>query len=392
MQLGSFIKSIPDKYKRVVVYNTYSPKVDSIRFIAIISVILCHVFVHTNTYATYKIHNHEIEDYWIFNLVQGVFLFFVLSGYLLATTFFRSEKEISAPVLKKYYLRRLTRLEPPYLLILIFSFCVLVFLKHKYEFSFLFPHFISSVFYSSNLVYPEVVMPLVLPLAWTLEMEMQFYIILPFLMFLYKKNKTMSRIIAIAIIIILRIVLIKYKVFTVSNMGYSFSYFVAGILLADIIQNTDVTKFKKNNYKIWYSLLGIICILLLWRIDWQERYYDHKPDFMPFICILFFYLILSKNIFSPFFTNKWVSFIGGMCYSLYLTHFIIISFFGKFTLQIKFTEYYLINYCIQVILLLPLVLIGGFLFYRFIELPTMNKDWVKKIFKKNDTSTTLKEG
>ncbi len=55
--------------------------------------------------------------YWIGNGDRGVELFFVISGMILAMPFARQYLTDGKSVsLRKYYMRRVTRLEPPYIL------------------------------------------------------------------------------------------------------------------------------------------------------------------------------------------------------------------------------------------------------------------------------------
>ena len=75
----------------------------------------------------------------------GVSIFFMISGFILSLPFAKAhfnknpgKKNIS---LKRYYLRRLIRLEPPYIIALIIFFIGNVWVLHKYSFDELLPHF-----------------------------------------------------------------------------------------------------------------------------------------------------------------------------------------------------------------------------------------------------------
>ena len=56
----------------------------------------------------------------------GVQLFFVISGYVLGLGFYRATNEARGVGLKKYFLWRLRRLEPPYVLIMTIFFVLLL--------------------------------------------------------------------------------------------------------------------------------------------------------------------------------------------------------------------------------------------------------------------------
>jgi len=68
-----------------------------------------------------------------------------------------------------------------------------------------------------------------------------------------------------------------------------------------------------------------------------------------------------------------------MCYSIYLLHFVIISFIGNPLLQVRFSENLIINSSIYSIILLVAILIISTLFYLIIERPCMDKNWPTKL-------------
>src|SRR5581483_4845753 len=85
--------------------------------------------------------------------------------------------------LKAYYWRRVTRLEPPYLLAMLLCFLTLVFYWGQSARA-LWPHLLASMFYLHNIVYysPDTMgFSTINPVAWSLEIEVQFYILAPLL-------------------------------------------------------------------------------------------------------------------------------------------------------------------------------------------------------------------
>ncbi len=80
-----------------------------------------------------------------------------------------------------------------------------------------------------------------------------------------------------------------------------------------------------------------------------------------------------------------------MCYSIYLLHYTIISFLGRFTIGIHLTGYYLPNLLLQVILIgIPILLISS-VFYLYIERPFMSKKWMDKLMKKDKKVEEINE-
>jgi peptidoglycan/LPS O-acetylase OafA/YrhL len=115
---------------------------------------------------------------------RGVELFFVISGFILSVPF-ASRYLLNAPKveLKQYYLRRLTRLEPPYFISL-FVCVAAQYVTARRGFHDMAPHLLASFFYLHNLIYGAFA-GAVNGVAWSLEIEIQFYILVPLLALLF---------------------------------------------------------------------------------------------------------------------------------------------------------------------------------------------------------------
>jgi len=75
-------------------------------------------------------------------------------------------------------MRRLTRLEPPYILAMLFRIALLLTVMHK-PLGMVLSHGAASLVYMHSLVFGD--MSTVNPPAWSLEVEIQFYIMAPLL-------------------------------------------------------------------------------------------------------------------------------------------------------------------------------------------------------------------
>ena len=169
---------------------------------------------------------------------MGVPLFFCLSGFILCLPFGREvllkDREIS---LKSFYLRRLTRLEPPYLIALTVFLLVHLFVLGKSS-SEMLPHYVASFFYVHSFVYGE--WSQILPVAWTLEIEVQFYLLAPFIARFYFRRKLVPRRLFLALLIsglsLLSPILVEnlapYHLHR--SLATSAHYFLSGLLLADL--------------------------------------------------------------------------------------------------------------------------------------------------------------
>src|SRR5580704_5790763 len=99
--------------------GTWVPQIDGLRFVAISSVLLFHIMgqLHERTGHAIAVQpRYSLLVRLLNNGDRGVLLFFIISGYILARPFLRQYRLGGKRVeIGKYYLRRITRLEPPYI-------------------------------------------------------------------------------------------------------------------------------------------------------------------------------------------------------------------------------------------------------------------------------------
>ncbi len=143
------------RFQRVTSSGSFIPQIDGLRFIAIFLVIIYHLNEDILKKNAHKYIDNKL-DYIAFNNFigngnRGVQLFFAISGFILALPFaYHYIKGAKKPNIKNYFLRRLTRLEPPYIIIMFVLFLAAIFVVKKVTFHQLFPSFLSSLVYTNN--------------------------------------------------------------------------------------------------------------------------------------------------------------------------------------------------------------------------------------------------
>ncbi|MBV4356456.1 acyltransferase family protein [Pinibacter aurantiacus] len=365
-----------NRFKRITTSGAYYPEIDGIRFLCIVMVMLCHVTMYVQAYIA-KGNVFELSPllYAVVNGGLGVFPFFALSGYILSLPFLKAKfAKQSPPSLKKYFLRRLTRLEPPYIISLMLSFAVLVWALNKFTVNDLLPHFAASLFYVHHIFFPYT-NPVVLPIAWTLEIEMMFYISLPFLLYvLYKLPTLYRRLIIFSVMIIVPLfdagILSNYRFLPVN-----IPYFMAGIMVAEhVVTNENPFAFIPKKIK---SLL-LAGLLFLFFLSGYRALGFNSAQFNPIKLYVILALIVIDKTGYRFFANRYIATIGGMCYSLYLTHYAVISAIGRFIHYPFFGGHFTLNLLVYSFIFLVPALVVGAIFYLLIEQPAMRKNWWKK--------------
>jgi peptidoglycan/LPS O-acetylase OafA/YrhL len=245
----------------------------------------------------------------------------VISGFILSLPFAKwrlnKEKRVS---LKKYFLRRLTRLEPPYIIALIIFFVAHVWVLHKFSFKELLPHFFASASYLHIIIYDS--FSPILPVAWSLEVEVQFYVLAPlfFLIFLIRP-KLIRWLLSSAIIIVGAVYW-----HGVENAVHVFRYiflFFCGILLADLYC-TNTVLFK--NQRLGF-IAGVVSLLGYFFIP---SLHNLAGYLIKIACIfVLIHTVITNDYMKRIFSTKVIIIIGGMCYSIYLLHLAVISFVGQ---------------------------------------------------------------
>ncbi len=160
--------------QRITRTGRYIPEIDGLRFIAIASVVLFHI-----GYAvTHRPGNLDFPPSLPFDIFshghRGVELFFAISGFILALPFAQCCLSSGRPVgLRSYYVRRLTRIEPPYVVALVVFYLAAVLMNTSDVSDSGFARsFWLRLFYLNGLWTGQP--PTLNGVTWSLEVEVQF--------------------------------------------------------------------------------------------------------------------------------------------------------------------------------------------------------------------------
>lgn len=362
--------AVQRRLSRVTSSGLFLPEIDALRFVAIFMVFL----FHASGYVQAKCGVTPQSDQFSSVVAQtighfnfGVQLFFVISGFILAVPFAIQQVEarphVNAGV---YYFRRVSRLCPPYFANLLVVFVLLMFIKAAPA-SEMLPHLFASVFFLHNLIYGE---PSTINyVAWALEIEVQFYLLVPLLGAVFAISKPFWRRGLILAACLFPIILQQAVPSIPFCILRYLQYFMLGFLLANVF----VFDWKRRPTRdaMWdvLSFLGWVAMLLL--LD-QKRL---GPWLLPVCALLCYIGAFRGRWFNRLFCNRWLVTIGGMCYTIYLYHFLIISLVGRFTARHSVGALFWPNLALQVFLLGTCVLLGSALLFVIIEKPCMQRDW-----------------
>jgi peptidoglycan/LPS O-acetylase OafA/YrhL len=383
--LGSLFSTRRTRILRVLSRETSSgrfiPEMDGLRFVAISMVVLFHLNGYLMVKTTFYEHEPVGQRDWLCRAAlvgsHGVELFFVISGFILALPFAAHHLAGAPPMnLRKYYLRRLTRLEPPYF-ITIFFLLALGTLLHAAALPQFYSHLAASLAYLHNLIYGA--QSTVLGVAWSLEIEVQFYLLVPLLTLVFAiSNPIFRRSLLIAATLACLAaqahVLPNGPRFALSIFAYV-QFFLIGFLLADVFLTGWGNSPCWSLYWDAVALAGwpLLFVLL------QSRVLTHW--IFPGLLFVLYCAAFHGRWINRFFANAWITAAGGMCYSIYLIHYEVISAVGRFT---KSAGQHLPN---PVYLVVQFVLVGSAvvvvcgLYFIVLEKPCMNPDWPQRLWR-----------
>ena len=354
---------------------------DGLRFVAISLVILFHL----NGYLLVKASFYErgLTKDWLCNIAltgfHGVELFFVISGFILALPF-ASHHLNGAPAvsLRKYYLRRLARLEPPYF-VSIFLMLALGSLVHKGTASALYSHLAASLFYLHNVVYAAP--STVLGVAWSLEIEVQFYMLVPLLTLIFAiRNTGLRRSLLVGLVVA---TLVGQQFFASQNPRFSLSilaylqFFLVGFLLADVYLATWKSAPKRHLYWDVVALAGwVLMLAALQASDTVEHW------LFPGLILIVYCAAFCGRLTNRFFCNGWITAIGGLCYSIYLIHYEVISAVAR---RSKTFGTHLPNpvyLVVQVVGVGVVIVAVCGMYFIILEKPCMRRDWPQRLWQR----------
>jgi peptidoglycan/LPS O-acetylase OafA/YrhL len=359
----------------------YIPQVDGLRFVAIASVFVFHTQLRLHEAFGGPMGTRPRVHDPLGALVSqgrlGVHVFFVISGFVLGLPFASQRLAAGRPVsLRRYFLRRLTRIEPPYLVALTLFFLIAATTTWWGTGA-------GPVDLATGVVYGH---GLVLgthnpidPPFWTLEIEVQFYVLAPVLALLFAISLRERRRLVIALVAMgvtavqggLATPAIAVLSGTILNV---LQFFLVGFLLADIYIVDWRGDPTTNGMWDWVSIVGWPLFFAGGLLGVQVIHVA-----LPWIALLLFIAAFRGRRTSRALGSPWVRTIGGMCYSIYLIHTPLLWMLTHQTASIAFDAPSTANVAFQAVLLAPVVLMASAAFFLLIEKPCMDPDWLARL-------------
>ncbi len=351
----------------------YRPDIDGLRAVAVICVILFHF-------------NPE----FLIGGYLGVDIFFVISGYLITRLISKAFEQKEFSILS-FWKRRINRLMPSMLLMLSITLLTAIILLFGSERLTLSNNAVAAFTSWSNIYLWRVTdsywaenaasMPLLH--TWSLSVEEQFYLIFPFALILLYKLKNRLALVSVLFITMLA----SYWLDRVYG-GYSAS-----------AKENSIASFYFLHTRLWELLLGSLVSFLPpfqhTNKSWS-RIFGLTGPIIGLVFIGISVVVIGKNdidridtalacigsglliyfggqdFLSRFLlSNRLMTYIGKLSYSLYLWHWPVIVFSGYLILKPTWQEYFLIS-----LLIITLSLIAHYLIEKPMRYKPSRMNWV----------------
>ncbi|MCD0469788.1 acyltransferase family protein [Flavobacterium sp. JAS] len=313
----------------------------------------------------------HLNSLWLPGGFLGVDVFFVISGYLMTTLIIDdiTKEKFS---FKVFFLKRFKRIIPAYYFCLLaVAFAVSYYYLYSDLDSFKNILFRSALFISNrsfasgNTYFGAQQSENPLLHTWSLAIEMQFYVLLPFLLYFFKKHIVK---ITLSIIFILTI----YSSYQIEILGNKNGmYFSLLARIPEFLIGSLFSQFFKNGIDLRRNINNLIATLSLFILIASAFFISEKTFFPGITAIvpctaIAFLLCIKNNFVSDCFSKRIPVFIGGLSYSLYLWHFPIMALIRYTNDDYSFTFKEIIFICVLTFLL-------AWFSYNFIERKFRNK-------------------
>jgi peptidoglycan/LPS O-acetylase OafA/YrhL len=350
---------------------------DSLRGLASIAVVLSHFFIAYGIDTRFKVVTYS-PFHFFFDGFAAVTFFFILSGFVLTLSLDR-EKELN---IWSFYAKRIFRIMPSYLVVLFLS----LFAYSQYTIIHTKPDstswinefwskpmptisFIKELFFiktdnNADLVFQN----------WTLNVEMVFSFLIPFLYLTLKKN-------SIFLFVIFNLVLLIFFNFSVFIFHFSL-----GMIFA-FRQSKIVTFVSGLSKKNKIGLLSLAILLYTYRYTIPMYYYYRYRQFNflnndtliwiltgvgGYLLLLFVFISEKMKIIL---NTQFIRVIGRLSYAIYLVHGAVLIFVVP-RLIVIINNIGIVNtyavWALALIGLLLVTLLAATILNKYVEIP-----WVK---------------
>ena len=311
----------------------HDPSLDSLRGIAVTLVFLFHAQIPGFSGA-----------------FIGVDIFFVLSGFLITLILLQEHQVTGSINLPKFYIRRILRLIPGLVFMLVIFLIVYIVLFHDAAAQLRqLQDALLTLFYIANWTRAfDLNRPVLLSHTWSLSIEEQFYLVWPIIM---RCLLPLSGFLRSLIIITLFLFSWGWRIILLydgaswnrlyNGLDCRADMLLAGCFLASLWHAgyLDVWKRSRFSSKVLVILACFGLAFLIGLVDWQKpQLYLWQYPLVAFATVIVILKIVSfpAGMFSRSLNQRWLVWLGKVSYGIYLWHFPILGLLREIGFAVNF--------------------------------------------------------
>ncbi|MBT8287191.1 MAG: acyltransferase [Flavobacteriaceae bacterium] len=296
------------------------PNLDVLRFLLASMVILYHLpKLSRNQGLPY------FDELSIFNRgKEAVYMFFVLSGFLIIMLIYNAKKKNMFSI-RHFYMRRVLRIFPLYYLVLIFGFTfynfILPGLQIDYPINYnLWEGVLLTFFFLPNIFSKLYAPGGILEILWSIGIEEQFYLIIAPLMYFIKRKYVLIVLCLLTVIYFLIFHLDAFEI--LRRFWFVFFFIFSGGIIVILEMNKRLEFLKKH---LFIPVAIVVLTVLFFTTDFLL--FENLWVQNGFLCLLFSLFIhtISYNNYKIAIENKLLNYLGTISYGIYMYHVIALN-------------------------------------------------------------------
>jgi len=291
----------------------------------------------------------------------GVTLFFFISGFLITRLLLAELEEKGTVSLYHFYMRRVLRLYPALLFMVLLS--AIVYSVNLLELA-------SALFYFANyygiyIGYDPSGVRHPFSILWSLAVEEHYYLFFPLIFMLFSKNKLKF----LKIVGMLAILITMWRIYLIiiCELSEKRTYFATdtradsilyGCMLSIILTTHYANKFVDicARPSVFYTAVGILLLCFIIRNPMFRETIRYSLQGMAFLILFPSILFTSRHKFlRQLLEYRWIVYIGKLSYSLYLQHWLVISVMEHYSVTAYSPKWYAIVIPTTIILVIILL-------------------------------------
>ena len=288
---------------------------------------------------------HFWQQSWIFHHIGNISLDFIprygyllvdmmilLSSFCLFLPYARSMiYHDDVPNTKTFYHKRLVRILPSYLLSMVIAIIFLIISNKNISMSFFLKDTLTHMFFVHNLFRDTLVSTNYMAVLWTVALEVQFYLIFPYLAKKFMKHPIITYLVMMSIgitsTIIFHFISNDSNISLLVNNPLTFFMVYANGMMGCYLYVKYTKNKKRNTIKdLIFTFISISCIFIYKylcstiSLDLQRWQIDYRLLLSILFTIFIISSILSIKYYRFLLENKLMKFIAVISFNLYIYH------------------------------------------------------------------------